>query len=53
MTKLDKELIKEDLEFICDYIIQLKEKYPCINDEVELFQRIARRMDDIDKRVGA
>ncbi len=52
MTKLDNELIREDLEFICEYLIELKAKYPCIDDEVEMWERIARRMKDIDKRLG-
>ena len=54
MTNIDRELIGEDLEFIKEYLDTLLDRHPdlAISDE-DIFIKIGRRMNDIDKRIGA
>lgn len=56
MINIDRELINEDLEFINDYIDSLLDKHPeLLKDEscADIFVKIERRMNDINKRLDA
>jgi hypothetical protein len=54
MTNIDREIINEDLEFIHEYLITLLERHPELaNTDEDIFRKIDRRMNDIDKRLGA
>ena len=53
MTILEKEIISEDLEFICDYISDVINKHPEILEEnPDFVKKIDRRINDILKRIG-
>lgn len=54
MTNIDREIIIEDVNFIHEYLITLVDRHPelMVTDE-DIFRKICRRMDDIDKRLGA
>lgn len=53
MNNLNKNLIKEDVEFINDYIYELKKLIPN-NEEVEkIIVKMNRRLKDIESRVEA
>ena len=54
MRAIDKELIKEDLQFIDEYLELLVERHPDLRkEEYEILSRIIRRMKDIDRRIDA
>lgn len=54
MNKIDKEIIREDLDFICDYINELLDRNPRLAiDERDVLTRITRRLNDISQRVEA
>lgn len=54
MTNIDREIIREDLEFINEYLITLLDKHPeLVNTDNDIFRKIERRMNDIDKRLDA
>lgn len=53
MTKIDKEIIREDLEFICDYIADMMKRNDLGESENETVKKIDRRMNDIFRRLDA
>jgi len=54
MDKANRELVKEDLEFIDEYIHTLLSKHPELaTSDAVTFKKIERRMKDISERIGA
>lgn len=53
MNNINKEIIREDIEFIVEYIGALGDKYPEIRDEKDIIRRIDLRINDILKRLDA
>ena len=53
MKTIDKEMIKEDLEFIHEYMTTLIERHPELINEEDILRKITRRMQDIDNRLDA
>lgn len=54
MKNIDKEIIREDLEFIQEYICTLLDEHPELGKTNEdIFTKIERRLKDIERRVGA
>ena len=51
MTKIDKEIIMEDLDFICDYIADMMKRHDLCEIEVETVKKLDRRMNDILRRL--
>lgn len=54
MTTLDKDIVREDLEFIADYITDFLRDHPELNEDVEkrdLVKKLDRRMNDILRRL--
>ena len=53
MNNIDKEIIREDIEFIVEYMGTLADKYPGIRDEKDIIRRIDLRINDILRRLDA
>ena len=53
MSNIDREIIREDIEFIVEYIGTLGDKYPELRNETNIINAIDRRINDILKRVDA
>ena len=54
MTNLDKEFVKEDLGFVCDYIADVLQKHPeILEEDPDFVKRIDRRLNDVLRRIGA
>lgn len=52
MTDINKDIIKEDLEFIADYINGMVCLHPeILADDPNLVKKIDRRINDILKRI--
>lgn len=54
MTNLDKDIIREDLEFIADYITDFLRDHPELNEDIakrDLIKKLDRRMNDIFRRI--
>ena len=53
MTKkeFNNEMIKEDVDFIEDYLYEVRMKHPEIGGTTEI-RRIERRLMDIKRRIG-
>lgn len=53
MKDLNKELIKEDIEFINEYMDILVDNSVMLPEAKELFEKMRRRLKDIESRVEA
>ena len=53
MKNMDKELIREDLEFIHEYMKTLIGRHPELVNEEDILRKITRRMQDIENRLDA
>ena len=53
MTNTNKNLIREDLEFICDYIADMMKRNDLGESEKETVKKIDRRINDILNRLDA
>jgi len=54
MTNLEKDIIREDLEFIADYIMEFLQDHPELDEDVnnrDLIKKLDRRMNDILRRI--
>ena len=54
MTNLDKDIIREDLDFIAEYIAIFLHDHPELEEDVaerDLIKKIDRRMNDILRRI--
>lgn len=54
MTKMDKELIREDLGFVCGYITDVLRRHPeILEEDPDFVKKIDRRLNDILRRIDA
>ena len=54
MTEIDREIVREDLEFVCEYIGAMLDRHPeLLKEDPNFIRKIDRRFNDILKRTGA
>lgn len=53
MSNMNKELIKEDLEFMSEYIKALIDRHPELKDDSDIIRKMENRIKDISRRIEA
>lgn len=54
MSNMNKELIKEDLEFMSEYIKTLIDRHPELKDDSDdIIRKMENRIKDISRRIEA